>query len=104
MLVLTRDPGDSLIMDLGNGSDVRLTVLRVDGNQVRLGIEAPKDVAIAREELLVDAAADTDAREAPDKANPTPSDRRTSRAAVRGPDDVIRLTSARGAQRPHDDE
>jgi len=34
------------------GDDVTVTVLRVDGNQVRIGIDAPDDVKILREELL----------------------------------------------------
>ncbi|MEA3405123.1 MAG: carbon storage regulator CsrA [Pseudomonadota bacterium] len=48
MLVLTRREGESLII----GDDVKLTILAVKGGQVRVGIEAPKSVAIHREELL----------------------------------------------------
>ncbi|MBF6057117.1 MULTISPECIES: carbon storage regulator CsrA [Thiomicrorhabdus] len=48
MLVLTRREGESLIID----GDITLTVLSVKGGQVRLGIKAPKEVPIHREELL----------------------------------------------------
>lgn len=48
MLVITRRISEKLII----GSDVNVIVLGVKGNQVRLGIEAPKEVNIAREELL----------------------------------------------------
>jgi len=53
MLVLTRREGESLII----GDDVKLTILAVKGGQVRVGIEAPKSVAIHREELLHDESA-----------------------------------------------
>lgn len=48
MLVLTRKEGEALMI----GDQVRLTVLSVKGGQVRVGIEAPRDVEINREELL----------------------------------------------------
>jgi carbon storage regulator len=48
MLVLTRKVKESFWID----RQVRITVLRIAGRQVRLGIEAPKDLRIAREELL----------------------------------------------------
>jgi len=48
MLILTRKPGDTIRI----GSDIVVTVLGVNGQQVRLGIEAPKDVAVHREEVL----------------------------------------------------
>ena len=47
MLVLTRKPGDSIRI----GSGIVVTVLAVNGQQVRLGIEAPKDVTVHREEV-----------------------------------------------------
>jgi len=47
MLVLTRKKNEAVVI---NGR-VRVTVLEVRGNQVRLGIEAPKDVSIRRSEL-----------------------------------------------------
>jgi len=48
MLILTRRPDESIIID-GN---IKLKILGVNGNQVRLGFEAPSDVHIVREELL----------------------------------------------------
>ena len=47
MLILTRRIGESLKV----GDKVTVTVLGVKGNQVRLGIDAPKDVAVHREEI-----------------------------------------------------
>lgn len=47
MLILTRRVGETLVV----GDDVTVTVLGVKGNQVRLGVNAPKDVAVHREEI-----------------------------------------------------
>ena len=47
MLILTRRVGETLII----GDDVSITVLGVKGNQVRVGISAPKDVSVHREEI-----------------------------------------------------
>jgi len=47
MLILTRSIGASIVI----GHDITVTVLEVKGNQVRLGVEAPKDVTIHREEV-----------------------------------------------------
>jgi len=47
MLVLSRKPGESLRV----GEDVRITVVSTASGQVRIGIEAPEDVAIYREEV-----------------------------------------------------
>ena len=49
MLVLTRKPQESII--LGLDGKIKVTVLGVKGNQVRIGIEAPKDVDVHREEI-----------------------------------------------------
>ncbi len=47
MLILTRRIGETLMV----GDEVTVTVLGVKGNQVRLGVNAPKDVAVHREEI-----------------------------------------------------
>ena len=47
MLILTRRVGETLMI----GDEVTFTVLGVKGNQVRIGINAPKDVSVHREEI-----------------------------------------------------
>ncbi len=47
MLILTRRVGETLVV----GDDVTVTVLGVKGNQVRLGVNAPKEVSVHREEI-----------------------------------------------------
>ena len=47
MLILTRRVGEKLVI----GENVTVTVLGVKGNQVRIGINAPKDVSVHREEI-----------------------------------------------------
>ena len=47
MLILTRRVGETIMI----GNDVTVTVLGVKGNQVRIGIVAPKDVVVDREEV-----------------------------------------------------
>lgn len=49
MLILTRRVGESLVI----GDEVNVTVLGVKGNQVRIGVNAPRDVAVHREEIYV---------------------------------------------------
>lgn len=48
MLILTRRVGETLMI----GEDVTVTVLGVKGNQVRIGINAPKNLAVHREEIF----------------------------------------------------
>jgi len=48
MLILTRRVGETLMI----GEDISVTVLGVKGNQVRIGINAPQDVAVHREEIF----------------------------------------------------
>ena len=47
MLVLSRRIGETLII----GDNVKVTILGVSGNQARIGISAPKDVSVHREEI-----------------------------------------------------
>ncbi len=47
MLILTRRVGETLVI----GDDVTVTVLGVKGNQVRLGVNAPRDLPVHREEI-----------------------------------------------------
>ena len=48
MLILTRRVGESVMI----GNEVTLTVLGVKGNQVRIGVDAPKHIAVHREEIF----------------------------------------------------
>ena len=48
MLILTRRVGETVMI----GEDVTVTVLGVKGNQVRIGVNAPRDVAVHREEIF----------------------------------------------------
>ena len=64
MLILTRRAGESIII----GDNVTITVLGVKGNQVRIGINAPKDVPVHREEIykrIKDESQDNESRTQP---------------------------------------
>jgi carbon storage regulator len=47
MLILSRKPGESIVID----GKVRVTVMRLDGDVVKIGIEAPADVPVHRQEV-----------------------------------------------------
>lgn len=47
MLVLTRRPGESIVV----GENIVVTVIEIKGGQVRIGIDAPRDVDVYREEI-----------------------------------------------------
>lgn len=47
MLILTRRVGETVMI----GAEIQVTVLQVNGNQVRLGVAAPKHIAVHREEI-----------------------------------------------------
>jgi len=48
MLVISRQPGDSLLI----GDNIKLTVLEVSGDRVKIGIDAPRSVMVLRSEVL----------------------------------------------------
>lgn len=48
MLVLSRRPGESIMV----GNDVTITVIEVRGDQIRIGIDAPREVQVHREEVV----------------------------------------------------
>ena len=52
MLVVTRRPGESIVIELPTGELIEVVVLSVKGNQVKLGTDAPKHLPVVREELL----------------------------------------------------
>ena len=51
MLVLSRHENEAIVID----GRIKLTVVKIRGNQIRLGIEAPKEVAVWREEIVASA-------------------------------------------------
>ena len=64
MLIITRRPGEKIIL----GEDISVQVMEIVGNQVRIGIQAPKSVPVYREEIweAVKAENQAAAAEAPD--------------------------------------
>lgn len=69
MLILTRRVGESVVI----GEEVTVTVLGVKGNQVRIGINAPKHVAVHREEIFERIKAEHGGEEQPATAGNGPS-------------------------------
>ena len=61
MLILTRRVGETVVI----GNDVTVTVLGVKGNQVRLGVNAPREVTVHREEIYERIRQEQAAEEAP---------------------------------------
>lgn len=51
MLNLTRRPGETIVMTLPSGETIRITVLNIKGNQVRIGTDAPNHIAVDRQEI-----------------------------------------------------
>lgn len=64
MLILSRRPGDAILIDGG----IRVVVLASDRGTVRLGIEAPDQVGIVREEIVLEVAAENRRATVPDAA------------------------------------
>ena len=52
MLVLSRKRDEKIILQISENEDIELTVVKIDGNRVRLGIKASNDVRILRNELM----------------------------------------------------
>ena len=53
LLILTRCVGEILVIELPNGESIEVTVTSLNGDQVRLGTNAPEDIHVRREELLL---------------------------------------------------
>jgi carbon storage regulator len=52
MLAIPRRPGETIVIELPTGERVSVAVVRIRGNQVRLSVEAPRELPVVREELL----------------------------------------------------
>jgi carbon storage regulator CsrA len=52
MPVVTRRPGEAIVIELPTGELIEVVVLSVDGNQIKLGTDAPDEILVLREELL----------------------------------------------------
>ena len=67
MLILTRRVGETLMI----GDEVTVTVLGVKGNQVRIGVNAPRDVAVHREEIYQRIQDEKSSSDEPSEEGPT---------------------------------
>jgi carbon storage regulator len=65
MLILTRKPNETLCI----GNDIKVTVLGVKGNQVRIGVDAPRDVTVDREEVYLRKQAEVECKQVGDVIN-----------------------------------
>ncbi|MGD8853300.1 MAG: carbon storage regulator [Gammaproteobacteria bacterium] len=54
MLVVTRRPGESVVIELPTGERIGVAVLAVKGNQVRLGTDGPEHLPVVRSELVAE--------------------------------------------------
>lgn len=70
MLILTRRVGETLVIN----DDVKITVLGVRGHQVRIGVDAPKDVAVHRLEIYQKIKQDPDTAQSTDDTQPDSTD------------------------------
>lgn len=52
MLVLSRKRDEKILLKVNGGEEIELTVVRIDNNKVRLGIEASENITILRSELM----------------------------------------------------
>ena len=89
MLILTRRAGEALRI----GDEIEVTVMAVNGSQVRIGINAPRDIAVDREEIAERkrrdreaAGAQAPARAAPSKVAPTITSKALRRERVDTPE------------------
>jgi len=64
MLILTRKPGETITI----GDNIHIRVLGVKGGQVRIGVDAPREIAVNREEVHARVQAESDALDVPAEA------------------------------------